>query len=307
MPHKHKRKRANDRDEDHDLPPSQNARPLPVFSKGQSSSKPQNEQRTRRKKRGSGNGTDDTPRAFRRLMAIAQGKKIRSGLDDGEKPKTNRVQAPQESLRIKPGEDMRSFVARVDANLPVTGLKRKIKTKDGKDEMGIKVKRTLKERKMHKLYEQWRQEERKIQEQKEEELELAAEHELENDTVGALGSTTLQLDAEPASGKKKGKRRRGGKSTPDDDDPWLEIRRKRAEAPPSLHDVAQAPPQLHKVIRKPLQVSGAAVDVANVPKAAGSLRRREELQAARNDVVEAYRKIREHEQAKLDANKKMSS
>ncbi|PHH64882.1 hypothetical protein CDD81_3739 [Ophiocordyceps australis] len=306
MPHKHKRKRANDRDEDHDLPPSQKARSLPVLSKDQGSSRPQNEQRTKKKKRSSGNGADDAPRAFRRLMAIAQGKKIRSGLDDGEKPKTNRVAAQEEPLRIKPGEDMRSFAARVDASLPVTGLKRKIKTTDGKDEMGIKVKRTLKERKMHKLYEQWRQEERKIQEQREDELERAAEQEVENDTVGAPGSTTLLLDTESTSGKKKGKRRRGGKSSADDDDPWLEIKRKRSEAPPSLHDVAQAPPQLHKVIRKPLQVGGAAVDVANVPKAAGSLRRREELQAARDDVVEAYRKIREHEQAKLDASKILS-
>ncbi|POR33964.1 Uncharacterized protein TPAR_05815 [Tolypocladium paradoxum] len=302
MPHKHKRKRGED--PDHDLPPTQKARPLPVSSSNKGAKRdPQAATRKQRKRR---NNDDDVPRAFKRLMAVAQGKKVQSGLDDGEKAKAKgKAAAPEdapEAPRIRPGEDLRSFAARVDAALPMAGLAKKTKAKDGKDEIGLKVQRTRKERKMHKLYDQWREEERKIQEKREEGLELEAERDLENDAAGILSSSAFKGDMDEASGKKKGRRRRG-KATDDDEDPWLELKRKRAEAKVGLHDVAQAPPELHKKLRQQLRVGDAAVDVDNIPKSAGSLRRREELQAVRDDVVEAYRKIREHEQAKLDAQR----
>ncbi|KAM4055960.1 urease accessory protein UreD [Hirsutella rhossiliensis] len=292
MPHKHKRKRGEDGD--YELPATQIARPLPASSSKQGA-KPG--PRTVKKRRNNRSADDDAPRAFKRLMAVAQGQKIRSGLDDGEKGKRAADLAP-EPLRIRPGEDSRSFAARVDAALPLAGLAKKTKAKDGKDEIGLKVHRTRKERKMHKLYDQWRAEERKIQDQKEEELEEAAEREMDNDAAGTLSSELMMAGMdEERSGKKRGRRRR---AKAEEEDPWLELKRKRAEAPVGLHDVAQAPPELHKKMRQQLKVGDAAADVDNIPKAAGSLRRREELQMARNDVVEAYRKIREHEQAKLD-------
>lgn len=232
-------------------------------------------------------------------MAAAQGKKFRSGLDDGNNGKKTKLESASEAPRIRPGEDLREFASRVDAALPVSGLTKKTVVKDGKDEQGLKVYRTRKERKMHKLYEQWRAEERKIQEQREEELEEEAERELENDAAGiTTSSSAFMRDQEQGSGGGKKKKKRRGKD--DDDDPWLELKKKRAEAKVGLHDVAQAPPQLNKKTSRQLQVQqGAAVDVDSIPKAAGSLRRREELQAQRQDVLEAYRKIREHEQAKL--------
>lgn len=234
-------------------------------------------------------------------MAAARGVKVRSGLDDGVDGK-RLVAEPEarrdaDTPRIRPGEDLRSFAARVDAALPVSGLAKKGVIKDGKDELGLKVSRTRKERKMHKLYEQWRVEDRKIQEQKQEEQELAAEKEFDNDDAlmpESFAPTATTEDGDPVD-KKKSRRR-----NKNDDDPWLELIRKRAEVKVGLHDVAQAPPQLHKRVSKPLQVRGAAVDVDGIPKSAGSLRRREELQAVRSDVVEAYRKIREHEQSKID-------
>lgn len=236
-------------------------------------------------------------------MAVAGGKKIRSGLDDGQNHKTKTPKAPQseqqsatEVPRIRPGEDLRAFAARVDAALPVSGLTRKTIVKDGKDEQGLKVYKTRKERKMHKLYDQWRAEEAKIQERREEELELEAERDLENDGAGVITASYLD-DDQGAGGRKKKKKGRGNL---DDDDPWAQLKKKRGEAKVGLHDTAQAPPELNKSKARQLKVQGGAtVDVDSIPKAAGSLRRREELQEARDEVLEAYRKIREHEQAKL--------
>ena len=239
-------------------------------------------------------------------MAAAQGKKFRSGLDNGEgtkptagKPAASETGNQTEMPRIRPGEDMRSFANRVNAALPVSGLTRKTVIKDGRDEQGIKVQRTRKEKKMHKLYDQWRAEERKIQERREEELEEEAARELENDAAG-VSTTDYMRYMDEGTGKKKKK----GRKRDIDEDPWLELKRKRAEAKVGLHDVALAPPELNKKKTRQLkEVGGAALDVDSVPRAAGSLRRREELQEARNDVVEAYRKIREHEQAKLNAQR----
>lgn len=277
----------------YELPATHIARPLPTSSNKQGA-KPGHRAIKKRA------DDDDAPRGFKRLMAVAQGKKIRSGLDDGEKCKTAATAsgAGPESLRIRPGEDSRSFAARVDAALPVVGLAKKTKPKDGKDDIGLKVFRTRKERKMHKLYDQWRAEERKIQDRKEEELEEAAEREMDNDAAHILPPDLMIGDMDETSGKRRARRRR---AKAENEDPWLELKRKRAEAPVGLHDVAKAPPELHKKTRQQLRVGDATVDVGSVPKAAGSLRRREELQTVRNDVVEAYRKIREHEQAKLDA------
>jgi hypothetical protein len=230
-------------------------------------------------------------------MAVAQGRKIRSGLDDGKPHKSTTAQPATETPRIRPGEDFRSFAARVDAALPVAGLTKKTVVKDGKDEQGFKVYRTRKERNMHKLYDQWRAEDQKIKEKREEELDLAAERELDNDAAG-ITSLMNEVDAAAAGKGKKARRRRQ-----DDDDPWAELKRRRAETKVKLHDVAQAPPELNKSTSRQLKVAGAAVDVDNIPKAAGSLRRREELQSTRKDVVEAYRKFKEHEQAKLDTKK----
>jgi hypothetical protein len=222
-------------------------------------------------------------------MSVAQGKKVRSGLDDGEDTKTAKQKA--EELKIRPGEDLRAFAQRVDASLPVAGLTKKTAIKDGKDEQGFKVYRTRKERNMHKLYAQWREEERKIQEQKEEEADEEIGRELDEDPTGAAAIARATLNE--ATGKRA--RRKGGKV----DDPWEELKKKRAEAKIAVHDQAQAPPELNKNLTKQIRIKDATADVGNIPKAAGSLKRREELQEARADVLEAYRKIREHEQAKL--------
>ncbi|PKS05232.1 hypothetical protein jhhlp_008603 [Lomentospora prolificans] len=273
MPHKHTRKGTDPTD--YDLPPTKVARPLaPLSSHKRSeigSTRPSGG--TKRKRGRGGAGNDDIPRAFKRMMAFASGKKIPSGLDDNATAKGKKSRAstkkcddigeqkgaeePAAVPSIRPGESLSDFAARVDAAIPVSGLITKT-AKGGKDPLGLKVHRTLKEKKMHKLYDQWRAEERKIQERREEELELAAEREMENGSLFMNSALDLggSWDVDPqGSKKKKKKRKRGNKSQKAEEDPWEELRRKRGESKPRLRDVAQAPPILTKVSAK-LPVQG---------------------------------------------------
>lgn len=212
-------------------------------------------------------------------MAFTGGQKTRSGLDDGiqktkkekakerarakakeqgkdedkdDEEKEETTDEPEQKApavpTIRPGESMSDFSARVDASIPVAGLINKT-ARGGKDPLGLKIYRTRKERKMHKLYDQWRAEEKKIHEMKEEELERVAERELEEDTPYASAGGPMAWDSIPQEGKSKGKkkRKRGGKGKDKEEDPWEELRRIRGERKVKLRDVAQAPPTLQKV------------------------------------------------------------
>jgi hypothetical protein len=254
-------------------------------------------------------------------MAFASGKPQRSGLDNGDAPKgkgkkKNKSQSeakpagtttkstataagaaetkasdptPREDLKIRPGERISEFNQRVDAALPISGLVNKT-VRNGKDPLGLKVKRTKKERKMQNMYAEWREMDRKVQERREEERELAEEKEMDNEAAGV----SWKLDMETQGKKKKGKKGKRGKYIGEEGgperDPWEEIKKKRGEARVGINEVAQAPPEL-KLPKKNLLVRGAAVAVENIPKAAGSLRQREELQGIREEVVASYRKM----------------
>ncbi|RYP67588.1 hypothetical protein DL771_007140 [Monosporascus sp. 5C6A] len=305
MPHKHTRREKDP--STFDLPPSQFAKPLPVRQEQQKNASGKkgaaiSEKKLKRKRDGA--KADDAPRAFKRLMAYASGKKPRSGLDNGEETprKSKKRKATQNAAsegeakethevpKIRPGERMSDFAARVDAALPISGLVNR-SVRDGKDPLGLKVWRTNKERKMHKLYDEWREEERRIKEKREEELELQAERELEEEEAGVSWKIEMQNGA---SGKKKRKGKKTkylGEVDDAEDDPWEALKKKRGETRAGLHDVVQAPPELAIKPQKKMTVRGAAVEVDGIPKAAGSLRRREELQTIRDDVVASYRKI----------------
>ncbi|KAK7934805.1 hypothetical protein PG985_000300 [Apiospora marii] len=333
MPHKHTRREKDL--STFDLPPTQVAKSLPVTKSQKNnqqdkkkntrqeikeSSKDAPPKNSKRKRETEAN---DAPRAFRRLMALSGGKRTRSGLDNGddhesknkkkakakaaaaagtstETGATETKAAPKETKeaieipKIKPGERMSEYAARVDQALPISGLIGKT-AKQGKDPLGGKVWRTKKERQMHKLYDEWREEERKIKEQREEDLEEQAEREAEEEEQGISWKIPKELSGAGGKKGKKGKRARLlGEANDDEEDPWAELKRKRGESRPKLHDVAKAPPELHKInTAKLLSVRGAAVSVDNVPKAAGSLRRREELQGEREKVIAAYRKMME--------------
>lgn len=298
-----------------DLPPSQVARPLPV--KAAFFSKPEEDDKSKPLKRKREGGQNDMPRAFRRLMAYSGGKKPRSGLDNGDAPpakskknKKNADQAPAEVEAkaaakpevptIRPGERMSEFAQRVDAALPLGGLISK-SAKNGKDPVGVKVRRTRKERQMHKLYDEWREEERKIKEQRDEDAEVQAEKDLDEEEAGISWKANPGAQLAPqGKKKKKGKRAKyldevAGR----EEDPWEELKRKRGESRPGLHDIAKAPPELKMKKPKKLTVRGATVAVDGIPKAAGSLRRREELQEVRDDIVAQYRKMMEGKRPSL--------
>ena len=305
------------------LPPTQIAKPLPttINSKKAAEKKADDVEKKGSQKRKRTKGDDDVPRAFKRLMAFAHGKAPRSGLDNGDAPAKGKgkgkgkgngqEKAKQQSkpaakptapatsdatqaqdLKLRPGERLSEFNQRVDAALPISGLVNKT-VRNGKDPLGLKVRRTKKERKMHNMYAEWREIDRKVQERREEERELAEEREMENEAAGVSWKVDMEGGVGQA-GKKKGKKGKRGRYIGEEGgperDPWAEIKKKRGEAKVGIHDVAQAPPEL-KLPRRNLLVRGAAVAVEDIPKAAGSLRQREELQGIRDEVVASYRKM----------------
>ena len=292
----------------YNLPPTTIATPLPVAKSSKAlpttkaSSKPTEENQKRNLKRKRSNkdaSTDDTPRAFTRLLAFSKGIKPRSGLDDGIRPSKKQKKKQQNPNpgpdpqpistqstipKIGPGERISDYAARVDALLPVSGLINK-GGKGSKNLPGVKERRTKLERKMQKMYAEWRE----VEERRKEKLE-ALKEEAEN-AEADFGTLSKRL---AKKGKGKGKRNQDS----DDEDPWAVVARNRKSASATngvgglvgLHDVVQAPPQFSKPPREKFKVrNGAGVDVADVPGAAGSLRRREELGAARKGVVEGYR------------------
>ncbi|KAL2266348.1 hypothetical protein VTJ83DRAFT_5700 [Remersonia thermophila] len=315
MPHKHTRREKDE--STFDLPPTQIARPLPptTISKKKATAKKAADtkandatKKTGQKRKRGAKDPDDAPRAFKRLMALAEGKIPKNNLDNGDVPpggkgnkkkaKTATASAPSETpskedLKIRPGESLAEFNRRVDAALPVSGLAHKM-VKNGKDPLGLKVWRTLKERKMHNMYAEWREMDRKIRERREEERELEEEREMEKEMELGV-SWKLEMEGAEGAGGKKKKKKNGkrtkyiGEEAGPEGDPWEEVKRRRGEKKVGLNDVAQAPPEL-KVPKKTL-IGGATVQVENIPKSAGSLRQREELQSIRESVVASYRKM----------------
>lgn len=322
MPTKHTRKKGEDK-ETADLPPSQVAKPLSTQKGAASNGIFTSEITAHRKgstkrKRVNPDKVDDTPKAFLRLMAMSQGKKLPNALDDGIRPTKKQkkaknaaekdggkevmevVEQKAEIPTIRPGEKMSEFSARVDAALPISGLLNKT-GRGGKDPLGLKQYRTKKEKKMHKMYDEWREQDAKIKEKRQEALELA-EEEMDSDNEEGPAKWRKVApednpDLLPATNGKKKKAKKGKKrlvgeiKEKDDDDPWAIIKKNRNEAPIGLNDVALAPPQL-KTIKPKFKVrAGAMVEIGDVPKASGSLRKREELGEERLNIIENYRKL----------------
>ncbi|MCJ1300286.1 hypothetical protein MMC08_003082 [Hypocenomyce scalaris] len=312
MPHKHKRDKSLNKSTS-DLPPATFANPLPVAKPSKpsttnpkSSVSPSKKPTSKRKR--DGDATDDTPRAFARLMAFqTKGLKPRNGLDDGTRPQkkkrkiattpaatpnddrsqtANPTANPPVIPQILPGERMSDFSARVDAALPVSGLIGK-----GRKVEGIKERKSKMEKRMQRMQAEWREVETR---RKEREEEMSDEDLVEESDGG--DKTAGGAPGKGKASKKKGKRRKSGDDE-SDDDPWAAIAAKRNEdvvgkGLVGLHDVVQAPPQFSKTPREKFKVrNGAGVRVGDVPGKAKSLRRREELGEARRRVVEDYRRL----------------
>jgi hypothetical protein len=295
MPHKHKRRRLID-EGDVDLPPSSFAKPLPVDKAPTPSTKAKIRQPPANTYRG-----NDTPKAFARLMSFRRKGHGTKGLDNGEaqtkkrgaKPSSGPASHQQPDAgkpavpKILPGERISDFAARVDRALPISGLATK-----GKKINGISDHRVTKhERKLKRLQENWRKEDVRLRAKAEEERELAEEQDAEERELWEERNKEVLT----RKGKKVKRKRLAGEVVGDngdgeDDDPWAVLKDK--DKPRGLMDVVQAPPTFKSVPKEKFKVrDGARVEVADVPNAAGSLRRREELGSARKEVIARYRDL----------------
>jgi hypothetical protein len=290
------------------LAPSKIAKPLPTFNADFKSKRPNkknnNATPVRKQKQSTTNGYkhDDTPRAFARMLAQQTSKKRqRSDLDDDQHVRKSKKQKgvpvndiPQDQSqpleaphtadvpKILPGERLGDFAARVDQALPVTGLARKGKV----NIEGLKERQTKTEKRLHKLYASWREDEARLKEKEEERREL--EEEANEERQAEMGGQRLEF---PASKRKAKRKRMVGEVADVDDDPWAELKSRREERR-GLNDIVQAPPSFKALPKEKFKVkNNAKVDVADVPRDAGSLKKREALSAARKEVIERYRSM----------------
>lgn len=250
-------------------------------------------------------------------MAFSYGApKKRSGLDDGAvKPAKQKKQQQQQppateanqhvkdsksghrpaqsaaALKIQPGESMADFRARVDQALPLSGI-----AKSGKNIAGLSDHRVTKhERRLKRLQQGWREEEARLREREMERRELAEEEEDELEAMWEDKTDDLPaqrtVDGKKKKSKKGKRKLKVGEVAQDSEDEWEALKRKRDERK-GLHDIVHAPPTLTKTPREIFKVkNGAGAKVANIPNAAGSLRKREELGEERQKMIAAYRQM----------------
>ncbi|KAE8147616.1 hypothetical protein BDV25DRAFT_160005 [Aspergillus avenaceus] len=323
MPHKHKRKQ-NEKDI-YDLPPSMIAKSLPVRDNtktkdGKQKAKPKQGDKLQARRKSA--AEDDTPKEFRRLMQFqtkgkqgptkpeaGENKKRKRGGDEGsatsrKKSAADTTAAAVEELNAKaeaqampkilPGEKLSDFAARVDREMPIAGMKKSDKPASADLPKVRETRVTKHEKHLLRLQRMWRKEEAEIQER-----EAAEREEREAEMEDQLH---LWQEWDEEAGKGKAKKKGGGAkrnkaagpaaSSAKESDPWAKLKKKdRMNKPANPLETAEAPPQLIKP-REIFKVRGGAkVDVANVPTAVGSLRRREELASERRNIVEEYRKL----------------
>ncbi|KIW03783.1 uncharacterized protein PV09_05086 [Verruconis gallopava] len=292
MPHKHKRRKTSD-DAAFDLPPTTLAKALPVKNATAKPTEGKHHISQQKKKKNKEQAyQDDTPRAFKQLMQLRKTGKGYKGLDDGpqkrqaqqkagDKRKRNQDdQEPEDrpseeaeskpELKIRPGERLSDYAARVDRALPVAGLI----TKNNKVEGMREQRKTRHEKKLQRLVNNWKAEEARRIEKAEEEWDEVEEE---------IDEQKAMWEAHAPTSRKKAKRKGN------DDDPWAELKKKR-DKPKGVFDVAQAPPQFTKVPKAFKIRDGAGVKVDNVPNV-GSLRRQEILSETRQDVINRYRQM----------------
>jgi len=323
MPTKHKRKRDPTDKSNYDLPPTTKARSLPVIAPTKDFIAPRKKQKTEdddgpsRKKR-SKKVTDDTPKAFARLMAWhVGGRKLGGGLDDGvvptKKQKKEKARkeaeaqdteagaetpvktesAPQSNgvPKIQPGETLGQYGIRIDQALPLSSLP-KVNVNANSSlradlrEAEKKAKKLTKHNKrLARMQSEWRNTEAKLR---------AREEEEEEENIEKREEEKLLWDGVRTTGKK-------GKKKLVDDDPWKELEKKRrAEYGKNLaltaRDHAKAPPELNIKKLNPFKekperpVNGAsAAEVGGGSAWKTKVKRRDELDTIRTNHIEAAR------------------
>lgn len=251
-------------------------------------------------------GDDDTPKAFARLMSdLPSHKRKRGGQEDtgAAKPaKKGKTQGTHDSgasgtsngkqspprLQIQPGESLRAFSRRVDAAMPVK-FKSQGKLKMEEVRVGGKVDQVGKKKQV---------------------LALATPQPPPGDEEDYSDYLTDSSDAysidskgeprpktfharktRPSKKSSTGKKRKPRGPSPD---PFAVLTELRGKA--RFGETAEAPPVF---VAKPKELLRArsAVTVDGVPKASGSIAKREVLAVIRRSVVEKYREVMEERRA----------
>lgn len=229
-------------------------------------------------------------------MAFKNGIKPGSGLDDGSaKPKRKglkpteqaksevlEVDSPVNNPKIRPGERMNDFSARVDATLPILGMAKK--NRGEKDADGIRRAKSKTQRRQQNMQKEWREIDARW---KEKVAEAKEEAEEEYEEIWRL--------VEGASRKKKRKQGKGDEMDGEEGDPWAAVGSKQQKSSNrlvGLHDVVQDIPKLTVAPREKMRIkNGAMVDTHDIPQTSGSLKRREELSDSRRKIIEGYRDL----------------
>ncbi|PYH91709.1 hypothetical protein BO71DRAFT_486025 [Aspergillus ellipticus CBS 707.79] len=190
--------------------------------------------------------------------------------------------------QILPGEKLSDFAARVDREMPLSAMNRSAKPGQSADLPKVRESRVTKhEKHLKRLQAQWRKDDKEILGKE------AAEREEREEEMDEQLQLWKEWKVEAGQGRAKKKGGGGGKKAEEDPDPWAKLKKRDRMNNKQVNplDVVQAPPQLTKP-REIFKVRGGArVDVANVPSAVGSLRRREELATERRTIVEEYRRL----------------
>ncbi len=182
-------------------------------------------------------------------------------------------------------ESLSSFAARVDAALPLSGVQKRSGTVKGLED----GRQTRTERKMQKMYKQWREEDKRMKEEAEEALSEVVNKD-DEDVVKAMG--VLEASSKRQAKRRRGKQAAGDNRSSDDEDPWARIKAKRKQDESTgglvgLHDVVQAPPRFTKVPKGSVAFKTGQ----------GGLKRQAELGEARQSVVEGYRQMMKYKRA----------
>lgn len=304
MPHKQKRKRDGDDSANRDLPPSKLARPLPTNSQNPTT------HATKKRKRTAA-PTDDTPKAFARILAFQRTGKRPNGLDDGVAPtkkekKLKREAALQKQHKEQPSKvpadgnetKQSAKVTKPDKASKNTPAEQALKILPGERMIdfsarvnaalpvsglvhkskkidGIKERATKLQKRITRRQDEWRKNEEKRKEKEEEALDELSEDE---------------VDYWATEGKASKRARRRGEGVVEED-PWERLKKERGQKA-AFNDVVQAPPQFKKLPTEKFKVrNGALADVVDVPREVGSLRRREELGEERKDLIASYRRL----------------
>ncbi|MDI1489483.1 MAG: hypothetical protein OHK93_008762 [Ramalina farinacea] len=329
MPHKHRREIAKADASFWDLPPGKQ---LQTRSQSQLNSKPANSKpRSSRKKPRT---SDDTPRAFARLLQAYR--PPRSGLDDGVRPsKKRRVeqrsqaatsnpsppttltasaattlhqsalpsqpQATQAALTVQPHEPLSHFSARVDAALPFSTIAKTSNRNNDPALRGIgKAKQTKTERKMQKMQKEWREEDRKLRERMMPEGE-DREGAVDEEDVEGMGVDDEEGDTKKPRRKKASRRKT---KVGDEDDPWKELEsKKRQDLATKEKEGTRGLVGLHDVVQAPPKLRRASKQdpLSKVSAGKGGLKHQAELSQARKSVIEGYREMMRQKREALAA------